>query len=938
MALKVTIDNRTVEVEPGTTVLNAASQAGVYIPHLCYHRKLSIKGSCRLCLIEVEGTPKLQPACSTLVCDGMRVKTDTQQVKDARRAVLELLLLNHPLDCPVCDAGGECKLQDYVFWYGRGRGRFVFEKRTFAREDVGPFVSRDMNRCIHCTRCARFAAEVSLAEDIGVFERGDRTWVGPYPGKELRSPFSGNVTELCPVGALTDRVFRFKARSWELTDTPSSCPLCPVGCPTLLQTRDGRILRIRTREKSRTPWICDLGRFGFAARREETRPTVMEDGRQIEVPWDVAAQMVAGRLRTISKESGPESIGVVCGTLATNEELFALQHVFRNVLKCGSVSFGPRTPAPASHEQRRVLEDALRAQGRAGDLVGCDSVLLLCADPYEEAPVAGLKLLQALGLASSGAGEVGEAVGVVGAARDSARGGSAVRITALGPRRPEPPSVQTTWIAATPQDCADMVKRLALELANMCEGTGTARTHGDTGKAQATGGPGTTGTAGTLKSAAVEGRELGSELGFWSTSRKLGIVVGGELVGSSLVYGVLASVLRVCAARSALGVETVPLFLFGSGNARGALELGVLAGQSRAGSGGRGDDSGGGVSDGAGFREQMDAAAGGKLRALFVFGLDPLAECYDRAKVEEALKKVDFLCVQSDTVNETAGMAHVYLPLQSVFGRKGSFVDLEGRLTGLSAEQSPQGEESLLFGLLRTVCEARGVATELDKAEAIFSYMKGRYGWNLNENLKALSDSEGVFPDGSDGRSGNGQDVGSKRVPARAASRDARAASDSVSWKRPPRAWLLPRDFEGEARAAGRGAAGGSAGAPVRGAREPGPPPQEAEEFVLLSGRAGVSRSVWARDVSGHPKIPKSLFVEISRADAERLEICEGESLEVTSALGSVRTAAVLSESLMPGAVFVPFGFPGPGPGVLAGSGDEVTVVRVRKVGVGAEC
>jgi len=945
MALNVTIDGRKIGVEPGATILNAASEAGVYIPHLCYHRKLSIKGSCRVCLVEVEGTPKLQPACSTVVCDGMKVKTDTQQVKDARRTVLELLLINHPLDCPVCDKGGECKLQDYVFWYGNGRGRFSFDKRTFAREDVGPFVVRDMNRCIHCTRCVRFASEVSRAEDIGVFERGDRTSIGTYLGRELRNPFSGNVTELCPVGALTDRVFRFKARSWELEEVPSSCALCSAGCLTQLQLRNGRILRVQSRSKSRVPWICDLGRFGFAAeQQEESQPLVMEDGRQITVPWDVAAQTVAGRLRTISKESGPQSVGVICGTRATNEEIFALQYVFRNVMKCRNLSFGPGTPGQGGQEERQLLRDAILAQGRVNDMAGCDSVLLLCADPYEEAPVAGFEILQALGLATGGGsadgGEGGDTPrvatvsegGVAGGKKtahtDGANaggvpaGGSDVRIIALGPRRPEPRTVPLAWIAATPRDSAGMVAHLALELVKMAAGVERIEKPEGTGD--------------------ISGREFSSELGFWVSSRKLGIVVGSELFASPLVYNVLASVLRICAARSVLGMETVPLFLFGDGNARGALEFGVLAQDSPAGASyaetpmrphsavgvgtgadNRAVDRAGSAAECTSFSDVIESARSGKLRAIFVFGTDPLAECHSRAEVEQALKNVEFLCAQSETVNETARMAHVYLPLQGIFDKEGSFVDLEGRLLGLGPQSSALGKDSLLFALLHSICEAAGKSSECDGAGTVFSYMKKNYGWNLKENLKALSRSDGVFPRGP----GQGQ------------------GPDEILWKRPPETWLALREFEkrtqggnsgGEKDSAariehpdpsapGRGEATGPAGTPITG------PPSD-HEFVLLCGRAGVSKWVWAQNVSPHPKIPKSFFVEIPRADAGRLAIEEGDTVEVGSALGRVRARATLSESLMPGVIFVPSGFSGAGPGMLVSSLDEVTRVNLKKI------
>jgi NADH dehydrogenase/NADH:ubiquinone oxidoreductase subunit G/formylmethanofuran dehydrogenase subunit D len=930
MKLNVTIDGRAIGIEPGTTVLNAATTAGVYIPHLCYQRKLSIKGGCRVCLVEVEGTPKLQPACSTVVCEGMKVKTDTQQVKDARRAVLELLLINHPLECPICDAGGECKLQDYVFWYGSGLGRFRFDKRTFPREDIGPFVVRDMNRCIHCTRCVRFAFEVSRSEDIGVFERGEMSSIGPYLGRELRNPFSGNITELCPVGALTDRVFRFKARSWELQDVPSSCPLCSAGCLNFLQLKRGRILRVQTREKSRVPWICDLGRFGFAAQAEEqSRPLVVEDGRQIAVPWDVAAQTVAGRLRMISKESGPESVAAVCGTLATNEEIFALQHVFRNVLKCRNIGFGPGAPQAGAQEEVQLFRDALLAQGRIDDLAGCDSVLFLCADPYEEVPVAGLEILQVLGLAAGGGGvrvgEGGEAGTAAGAsieasgasdnspaaagasggnAASDALSGPAVKIIAMGPRRPSPSSVQMTWIAATPRDSAGTVAYLALELVKLAAGAGRTEKPKEGGL--------------------VSGKELGSEHGFWVSSRKLGIVVGSQLFASPLSCCVLASVLRICTARSRLGAETVPLFLLGDANARGALEFGVLAAHSLARDtvtaggtshdgpaglgavgGNRARDLSAGPPECASFSEIVESARAGKLRALFVFGADLLAQCHERSEVEGALKNVEFLFAQSETVNETSRMAHVYLPLQGIFDKEGSFTDLEGRLLGLSPQSSAAGASSLLFPLLSSICQAVGGVNELDGPETVFSHMKKSYDWTFKETIKALSRTEGVFPAGL----GN---AGSR---------------EEGSWRRPLGTWLALREFERRTYS-------------ERAAREPAPGPAQdvspdrtsGGEFVLLCGTAGVSSWVWAQHVTLHPKIPTAVFVEISRADAERLAIREGDTVEVSSARGRVKAKAALSESLMPGAVFVPLGFPGEVPNVLLSSRDEVTRVDLRKI------
>ncbi len=928
--VNVTIDGRGVGVEPGTTILQAASEAGVYVPHLCYHRDLSVRGSCRVCLVEVEGTPKLQPACSTVVCEGMKVKTDTEQVKEARRAVLEFMLVNHPLDCPVCDKGGECKLQDYVFWYGAGRGRYGFAKRTFEKEDIGPFVVRDMNRCIHCTRCVRFTSEISLSQDIGVFERGDRTCVGTYLGREIRNPLSGNVTELCPVGALTDRVFRFRARAWDLEEVASTCPLCAVGCLNKLQLHDGRILRIQSRSKSAIPWICDMGRFGFAAAAvDRAESYVREDGRQMPVPWDVAVHSVSGRLRVISKESGPTSIGLICGALATNEEVFALRDVFANVLKCENLHFagvssvrcGPEgSVLPVGREELSVLAEALRAQSSPRDFAGCDSVLFLCADPYEEAPIAGLEIFRALGMP----------------------GESRARIWSLGPRRPAPETLKLDWVPATPGQSAFLVARFASELESVAKGVG-----GEAGGPAVGGGKGERKAGPKVskslleelsKAVGVSPEDLEPVLRMLASSRKLGIVVGNSVLSGPFAHSVLSSLLEIGSLRSALGgFETVQLCILGQGNARGVTEFGMLSGfplaspeagadtPDEAGDPGvprgdaapkakKGQVSGRQARDAeteAGFvpmksmSQLVDAAKAGQLRALFVFGSDPLAECRGNSEVEDAFKKIQFLVVQSDSVNETARIAHVYLPLQSIFERSGSFTDLEGRLLGLGGQASPYGESSLLFEVLSSVYSALGLSPRARDAESAFAYMKKSYGWTFKEHLKDLTGSAGI-PMSS--RAGQPADGGETLA--------------SVQSGAEPRGW----------RPAGRAVTKDRAGA--AGEKEPVSPGGSSEfPYVLLCGTAGVSSWVWAQGVSNHPDIPGSAFAEISETDAEQAGISDGDAVVVESQVGRVRVRAVVSNSLMPGVVFVPSGFADATPGVLVSAKECETRVRLMKAG-----
>ncbi len=263
----VTINGRTVEVEAGTNVIEAAKRVGVQIPHYCYHPRLSVVGQCRMCLVQVDGHPKLQAGCSvTVQKDGMEIRTDVPEVEEAQRAMMEFLLINHPLDCSICDQAGECGLQDYAFKHGQSFSRFRYEeKRTYPgreRIPLGPSVLLNMNRCIQCTRCVRFTREISGTGSLGFFNRGARTEIGTFPGEELDDPLAGNVVDICPVGALTSTRFRFAERVWYLDKKPSLCTGCEVGCNVTLEHRRGAIRRYKPRFNPEVNdyWMCDYGR------------------------------------------------------------------------------------------------------------------------------------------------------------------------------------------------------------------------------------------------------------------------------------------------------------------------------------------------------------------------------------------------------------------------------------------------------------------------------------------------------------------------------------------------------------------------------------------------------------------------------------------------------------------------------------------------------
>ncbi|GIW40688.1 MAG: (2Fe-2S)-binding protein [Candidatus Binatia bacterium] len=352
---KVEIDGRQVEVEEGLNVIQAAERLGIEIPHYCYHPGLSIAGNCRMCLVEIDKVPKLQIACNTRVSEGLVVRTQTERVRRARQAVLEFLLVNHPIDCPVCDQAGECKLQDYYMDYDLEPSRVPLEEKVHKGKalDIGPLVMLDQERCILCTRCVRFCDEVTKTGELGLFERGDHVTIDLFPGRRLDNPYSGNVVDICPVGALTSKDFRFRARVWYLQRTPSVCPTCATGCNIDIHHLRGRIYRFRPRYNPdvNTWWMCDEGRLGYRAYQGEQR--ILEPFRRdaesvLRCDWETVLAEVPRLLR--------EGAEAVVFARATNEEAYLLREIFGKLLGGGNLHGVSWSPENASRDD--FLRDA----------------------------------------------------------------------------------------------------------------------------------------------------------------------------------------------------------------------------------------------------------------------------------------------------------------------------------------------------------------------------------------------------------------------------------------------------------------------------------------------------------------------------------------------------------------------------------------------------
>ena len=348
-SVKLTIDGREVSVPPGTTILHAAEALGIEIPTFCYSKKMAPLGACRMCLVAVERAKGFPPACATPVAPGMVVHTISPDVVKTQQGILEFLLINHPLDCPICDKGGECPLQNLTFKYGPGKSRYTEEKRHFQKHlPIGPQIVLDRERCIVCQLCVRYMEDVVDDPQLVLLNRGGTTEVNVFPDRPFDSIFAGNSTELCPVGALTSREYRFRARPWDLEHTPSVCAGCAVGCNVRLDTRRNDLLRLMARENLDVDdgWLCDLGRYGTLDRlrlgERITAPMVRRDGALVETTWDEALLAAAQGLR----RAGASGVAALAGSRATNEQYFLLGRLFRTVLRSANMLVPRCSPAP----------------------------------------------------------------------------------------------------------------------------------------------------------------------------------------------------------------------------------------------------------------------------------------------------------------------------------------------------------------------------------------------------------------------------------------------------------------------------------------------------------------------------------------------------------------------------------------------------------------
>jgi NADH-quinone oxidoreductase subunit G len=634
------IDGREVSAPEGAMLVDGAKYGDVEIPVFCYEPKLGAPvGACRMCLVEIEGIPKLQTACSTPVKDGMVVTTTSERVQNAQEAVVEFLLVNHPLDCPVCDKGGECPLQDISFGWGAGRSRFIEPKRHFTKPlELSPMVAIDRERCILCYRCVRFSQEIAEDYQLVFLERADHTFVGTHDGHPYVAPFSGNIIELCPVGALTSTAYRFRARPWDIEGAGSLCTLCPSQCNVSFTVRDDtKVLRVNSRinEDVDDGWLCDKGRFGYQiinSPERITQPLVRDGGELRPVSWERAM-----REAQVALDKGGERTAALVGGESTNEEGYLMELLMRNTL--GSPHIDSRTNGAIDRDQARILARPDLSTA-VWEIDHAGAVVVIGTELVEESPIFDLRVRKA-----------------------ARRSGTKVVIANSRPGSLDPNAAAAIRYAPGAGEAA------LAALAAAVSGAG----------------------AGLSDLAARAGADASD---FSAAAEALSGVEGPIVVlwGERLSYGyrgehAVSALLALARELNLAGVEGSGLIEVPVGsNGRGLREVGCVPNM-RPGFAEPALEAPGKTA------AEIAASMGDELTTLVLFGADPLRDYPDRDGWERALDSATNVIAFADFLNETLDLhADVVFPAESYAEKEGTVTHPDGRVQRLRQSIGHPGE------------------------------------------------------------------------------------------------------------------------------------------------------------------------------------------------------------------------------------------------------
>jgi NADH-quinone oxidoreductase subunit G len=680
------IDGREVTAPEGTMLVDAAKHGDVEIPFFCYEPKLGPPvGACRMCLVEIEGIPKLQTSCSTPVKDGMVVNTTSDRVRAAQNAIVEFLLVNHPLDCPVCDKGGECPLQDITFGWGPGRSRFIEPKRHFKKPlELSPLVAIDRERCILCYRCVRFSQEIAEDHQLVFLERGDHTFVGTHDGRPYVAPFSGNIIELCPVGALTSTAYRFRARPWDVEEAGTICTLCPSQCNVSLTVRDDtRVVRVLARDNDEVDdgWLCDKGRFAyqsFRAPERITAPLVRDGGFLREVPWERALSDAVAALT----RSGERTAAIVGGQ-TTNEEGFLVQHLLREGLGSGDVDSRPNGAIDAPQARLLARPDL---SARVSDIDHATTILVLDTELVDEAPILDLRVRKAV--------RRNHARLVVASSRPSTLDANADVALRFAPGSAEGALGALAAALGSPRAAAP-VRELA-RAAALREGfrPGAAPLPGARDAAAGAPPPAADGAAGDALVAAASLLRADGDL----------VIIWGERVshGERGLQAVEALLAVAEAARVRQRAESGLIEVPAHTNGRGLREVGCVP------------NMGPGLDDpAAAGRMAAEVARSGEVDALLLVHADPERELPEsglwRQTIEGAGSVIAFASFLTESLERHAD---VVFPAEIYPEKEGTITHPDGRLQRVRQAVARTGEVRPEWQVLADLCERAGAPVE----------------------------------------------------------------------------------------------------------------------------------------------------------------------------------------------------------------------------------